>query len=91
MYSPLAADFGAQLDGFAGATLGVWGGDDDVADLEVVRALRTERPRTEVVIYGDVGHAFLDDSHDDYDYGAAIDALERISEFYSKELPPPPA
>ncbi len=90
-YTPLTEDSNARLAGFGGPILGVWGGEDDVVDLAAVRRLREVHRRTEIVVYGGLGHAFLDDGSNDYDFAAAQDALERLTEFYAKQLPPPPA
>ncbi len=90
-YTAQTDESNARLARFGGPILGVWGGDDEVVDLTGARRLREEHRRTEIVMYGGVGHAFLDDGSDDYDFAAAQDALDRLAEFFAKELPPPPA
>jgi len=90
-YAPLTDAANQQLAAFSGPILAVWGSEDQVADLDTARRLHELHHRTEIVMYGNVGHAFLDDSHADYDGAAAADALDRFAEFFSKLLPPPPA
>ncbi len=84
-YSPLAAGVPVAVP-----LLGIYGRDDDVVPVDDVLAYRAVAPHGEFVIYEGVGHDFLDDSADGYAPGAAADALERMTEFFLKELPEGP-
>jgi carboxymethylenebutenolidase len=90
VYAPIDGEE-ETLASFAGGVLGIYGRSDDVVAADTVAAVRTSAPHAEVVVYGDVGHDFLDDYGDTYDREAASDAVERLSGFFEKVLPPAPA
>jgi dienelactone hydrolase len=89
--TPLHDDARRALASFSGSLLGVFSRDDELADGEHVAKLREDAPHGEFVIYGGVGHDFLDDYADPYDFSVARDAIDRIAGFYEKHLPPAPA
>lgn len=68
--------------------LGLAGRDDELVPVDDVMAARAAAPHAEWVLYDGVGHAFLDDSREAYDRETAMDALERVSDFFEKHLPP---
>lgn len=76
--------------GYAGALLALYGKDDEVVDVDAVAALRDADPHAEVVMYGSVGHDFMDDYRDDFDHDASEDAVERLTAFFEKHLPAAP-
>lgn len=89
-YSPLGADDVAALGRYRGATLGLYGRRDEVMALGDVSAARDTVPRLQLVMYGEAGHDFLDDYGDTYDAAVAGDAVERLSDFFSANLPAGP-
>lgn len=89
-YAPIEGEEEA-LSTFTGAVLGLYGRADEVVPADVVTVVRKAAPHAEVVVYADVGHDFLDDYGDTYDFEAATDAVERLASFFEKRLPPPPA
>jgi dienelactone hydrolase len=86
-------DDGARRDlaAYPGGLFGVFGREDELADADHVAQLRDDAPQGEFVIYGGVGHDFLDDYADPYDFSIARDAIDRIAAFFEKHLPPAPA
>ena len=90
-YAPLDETDQVALRAFAGGLLGLYGRGDEVVPVETVSAVRNAAPHAEMVIYAGVGHDFLDDYGDTYDLEAAADAVERLTGFFEKRLPPAPA
>ena len=71
--------------------LGIFGRDDDTVDLDLLPIARERAPRAEWVLYGGVGHGFLDDDRDGYDPVAAPDAVSRVLHFFRDTLAARPA
>ncbi len=84
-YSPVDAAHAVTVP-----LLGLYGKDDSVVPVEDVLAFRDAVPHGEFVLYEGVGHDFLDDYGDEYDATAASDALDRVTDFFLKELPEGP-
>ena len=66
--------------------LGLIGRDDEVSPLEDVMAAREAAPHSQWVVYEGAGHDFLDDNEEGFDLGAFNDAIDRIVEFFDKNL-----
>ncbi|NNC75558.1 MAG: hypothetical protein HKN93_08625 [Acidimicrobiia bacterium] len=64
-------------------------GQDDPASASV-EALRAALPQAEVVLYGGVGAGFHDDAAPGFDLAASDDAVDRLVEFFTEQLPPAP-
>ena len=77
-----------HLSEVTGPILGIFGKDDDRVPLDDIMAARAAVPHAEWVLYDGVGGEFLDDHRDGFDAEAHQDALERISVFCEKNLPP---
>ncbi len=71
--------------------LGLYSRTDEVVPISGVLDARSSLPHAEVVIYDNIGHDFLDDSTDDYDFAVTVDAVERLAGFFVKHLPAAPA
>lgn len=78
----------AQLDGAwpAGVPAQVHGMDEDPffigdGDLAAARAVQADHPELETFLYPGTAHLFTDSSSADYDQGAAVTVLERLSTF----------
>lgn len=91
-YAPLGGDDShphaalAALESLDIPVLGIHGRADETVDVAVVSQAREYQPRSEWVIYEDVGHGFLDDLSDSYDSAAARDAMARLITFFEREL-----
>lgn len=66
--------------------LGLIGRADEVSPFELVAAAREAAPHSQWVIYEGLGHDFLDDNEPGFDQAAFSDALERVLDFFSKNL-----
>jgi carboxymethylenebutenolidase len=91
VYSPLGTEEVAALARYRGAMLGLYGRKDEIVAPDDVAAVRDEVPRLQLVMYGEAQHDFLDDSADTYDAAVSGDAGERLTEFFTAELPPGPS
>jgi carboxymethylenebutenolidase len=89
--APLDEAVAHGLGAFPGGVLGLYGRDDEVVAIDGVLAARSDLPHAEIVVYEGVGHDFIDDLRPTFDQQAATDAIERLSIFFVKHLPPGPA
>ncbi len=88
VHAPLDDDDVQRLSAAAVPVLGLFGRDDEVVSIDTVIDARSHLPHAEFAVYDGVGHDFLDDHRDGYDLDAAQDAIERLTEFFTKQLPP---
>lgn len=88
--APLDEAVAHGLGTFSGGVLGLYGRADEVVPIDGVLTARGDLPHAEIVVYEDAGHDFLDDLRDGFDEPAARDAVERLSTFFAKHLPPAP-
>ena len=88
--APLDEAVAHGLGAFPGGVLGLYGRDDEVVPIDGVLAARAHLPHAEIVVYDAVGHDFVDDLRPAFDEPAAKDAIERLSIFFEKHLPPAP-
>lgn len=83
-----SASLGDVPAGFTAPLLGLYGREDETVSVDEVMAARAALPHAEWVLYDHVGHDFLDDYRPGFDLEAYQDAVERISGFCEKHLPP---
>ena len=88
--APVAGVAGA-IGGVDQPLLALYGRADDAAPVDDILAMRESVPHGEFVLYEGLGGGFLDDFADGYDFSAAGDAIERLTNFFEKELPLAPA
>ncbi len=90
-YVAVDVDDATRLGSFTGGLLGMYGRADEVVPVDMVEQVRSAAPHAEMVVYAAAGHDFLDDHSDGYDRETAVDAIERLTGFFEKRLPPAPA
>lgn len=66
--------------------LGLVGKDDEVTPLELVMQAREAAPHSQWVLYEGLGHDFLDDHEPGFDQAAFSDSIERMIDFFTKNL-----
>ena len=88
LYAPVSAD---QLAGTEVSILGLYGAEDELVPAADVRAAREAAGRGEFAFYGGVGHDFVDETRDGYDYASAEDAYGRIIGFFDSKVTTTPA
>ncbi|HSJ27917.1 MAG TPA: dienelactone hydrolase family protein [Acidimicrobiia bacterium] len=67
--------------------LGLYGRDDDLIDTDSVDEAQDRNVTGQWLLYEGAGHAFLDEVGDDYDEASAEDAIARLTEFFTTNLP----
>lgn len=87
--TPLRYPLGA-IASVVAPVVGLSGRDDPAIPIDDIMELRRRAPHAEWVVYEGVGANFTDDHAEGYDTEAHRDALERLTDFFSKHLPPGP-
>jgi carboxymethylenebutenolidase len=67
--------------------LGLYGHEDDLIDADSVDEAQDRNVTGQWLLYEGAGHAFLDEVGDDYDESSAEDAVARLTEFFTVNLP----
>ncbi len=94
-YPPLAGDehrqlsVGEAIGMLPMAVLGLFGGQDELVPVEGVDEAQSRNPHGQWLLYDGAGHDFLNAESDDYDAGAAGDAVARIIKLLAATLPEP--
>lgn len=74
------------LPTFTEPLLGLIGKEDEFSPVSVVMEARQAAPHSQWVLYEGLGHDYLDDGTPGFDQAAFTDSLERIIEFFGKNL-----
>ncbi|MFO7300350.1 MAG: dienelactone hydrolase family protein [Actinomycetes bacterium] len=68
--------------------LGLYGAEDPLIDSSTVDEAQNRNAHGQWLLYAGAKHSFCDPDSDDYDAGAAADAMARIKAFFAATLPP---
>lgn len=79
----------ATLSHVTGPLLGVYGREDEAVSIDEIMAARQLAPHGEWVLHDGVGADFFDDDHPGFDLTAQADTIDRLSDFFEKNLPAP--
>lgn len=94
-YPPLAGDerrelsVGDAIGMLPMPVLGLFGAQDDLVPADGVDEAQRRNPHGQWLLYDGAAHDFLDAESDDYDAGAAGDAMQRIIKLLAATLPAP--
>jgi len=94
-YTPLTGDEEREhhvadyLDHLPVPVLGLYAANDDLIDSSTVDEAQRRNDHGQWLLYEGVGHGFLDSDGDNFDQGAADDAMARIVAFFEATLPEP--
>lgn len=67
--------------------LGLYGADDELIDRETVDEAQNRNVTGQWLLYEGAGHAFLDEVGPDFDEASSEDAIARLVEFFTTNLP----
>ncbi len=67
--------------------LALYGGEDDLIDSETVDEAQERNTTGQWLLYEGAGHAFMDEASDDYHEDSTEDALARLTDFFTANLP----
>lgn len=76
------------LDHLPLPVLGLYGAADELISVETIDEAQNRNPNGQWLVYDGAGHDFIDDDSDQYEPGAASDALARVTQFFRATLPP---
>jgi carboxymethylenebutenolidase len=91
--TPIAGDEDRQfqvadvLKHIAVPVLGLYGAEDDLIDVETVDEAQDRNVTGQWLLYDEARHAFMDEASDDYHEPSTEDALTRLVEFFTANLP----
>lgn len=77
-----------MLGHLATPLLGLYGTDDELIDTDTVDEAQARNPGGQWLLYQDAGHGFLDEGRPNFDAAAYEDAVVRLANFFTQNLPP---